>query len=286
MNDKNLEDYLGIQHRRVTRRKFFGIDYSGSINAGEKIWITEAIYKENQIDIQDCYSIKSKLNISNRKDANGFLVQLIERNPDSVFGFDFPFSLPIGSDNSKSWRESILDFKKNWKDEVHFRENLRNTFKGKDRKRETDILARTPFSPYNLRIFKQTYFGISEILSPLLQLKNASILPFDEPEENKAWVMEVCPASFLKLRSKEIGWKAQYKGNKIHHRTNRDENLDFLVNCLSIKMSNEIKEAILSDVEGDGFDSLVCVVSAIRGLSYPEDAKANPLFLREGYVYY
>lgn len=164
---------------------------------------------------------------------------------------------------------------------------MRNLFSKKDIKRHCDIQAKTPFSPYNLRIYKQTFFGMSEILKPLIILNNSSILPFDEPEEGKNIVMEVCPASLLKIRKDEIKWPQAYKGNKDIHRKKRSEILEFIENCLNINYSDPtLKRQILEDPEGDALDSLLCVICSLRGLSYPELSMRNEFYTTEGFVYY
>ena len=65
-------------------------------------------------------------------------------------------------------------------------------------KRKTDEETSTPFSPYNLRMFRQTYFGIKDILAPLVIDKIACVLPMQQPEQYKPWIIEICPASTLK----------------------------------------------------------------------------------------
>ncbi len=286
MKDQNIEDYLGIQHQRIVYKKFFGIDYSGGLQAGKKIWICEADYLNDSIYIKSIYSIFHEFGLKSRLESNSKIIEIIENNEDAVIGFDFPFSLPNQALQDSNWKNFILNFKDNFSDENDFRSKMRNLFTGKEIKRFCDIQAKTPFSPYNLRIYKQTFFGISEILKPLIILNNSTILPFDTPKEGKNLIMEVCPASLLKIRKDEIKWPQAYKGNKDIHRKKRSEILKIIENYLNIEYSDStIKSKILEDPEGDALDSLLCVICSLRGLSYPELSIKNEFYSKEGFVY-
>ena len=49
------------------------------------------------------------------------------------------------------------------------------------------------------RIFKQTYYGMSEILHPIIQNNHACVLPMQKPAPKKPWIIEIYPASTLKV---------------------------------------------------------------------------------------
>jgi len=238
MNDENIENFLGIEKWKINHKKFFGIDYSGSLQASKKIWICEAEFFKNEININSVYSIFDKFKIKSRKEANQHIITLIKNNPDGVFGFDFPFSLPIPAIRTPSWREFISTFDKTYKSEDEFRNKLRKLFKNKDIKRKCDIISKTPFSPYNLRIYKQTYYGITEILKPLLLQNSSTVLPFESLEMGKSIVMEVCPASLMKIRKDSLKWPGVYKGKKGLHRENRTKILDIVMSRLNLKFSD------------------------------------------------
>jgi len=72
---------------------------------------------------------------------------------------------------------------------------------GQELKRHADNAAHTPFSPYNLRIYKQTCYGISGILAPLVKADRACILSFHAPADEKPVILEICPASTLKAHN-------------------------------------------------------------------------------------
>ena len=162
----------------------YGIDFSGARDAGNKIWITKGISDGETLIIEDCFRARDLP--TSGKDIKVCLAaigNLIKSSQNAVFGFDFPFGLPISLVRENSWEEFILGFPKNYKNPEELRKTCRKAFNGRELKRETDRESHTPFSPYNLRLFRQTYFGISSILRSLVIGDHARILPIQKRKE-------------------------------------------------------------------------------------------------------
>ena len=180
-------------------RAIYGIDFSGAQDAGNKIWIAEGFPDGESLLVSECYRARDLQDSGKWRDAClPALVNLIKRNPDEIFGFDFPFSLPAPLIKETTWEDFVLEFPKRYRNFEVFHEACRRSNGGHELKRKTDTEAHTPFSRYNLRLFKQTYYGISKVLSPLVREKSACVLPFQEPVAGKPWILEVCPSSTLK----------------------------------------------------------------------------------------
>lgn len=267
--------------------RIFGIDYSGSLHAGKKIWVCEAERISDRIQINDLYSVHGRFHIKTRKEANLKILELIENNPQSLFGFDFPFSIPHQAMPVKEWETYILAFNTYYQDENDFRRYLRFFFNGRDVKRPCDIESKAPFSPYNLRIYRQTFFGISEILKPLLQTTNIFALPFQKPVEGKSVVMEVCPASLLKKMGKAGKLFYGYKGRYDAQQKMRLDMLDLISREYKLGFSEKkFRQMVADNQEGDALDSILCAICAINGISsihrsgYPEHTAL------EGWIYY
>ena len=205
----------------------YGIDFSGAKDAGNKIWIAKGIPGGGRLMVSECYRAKDLPNSGKGVDDSlPALVDLINRQPNASCGFDVPFGLPDPLIKEKTWEEFVLGFPGRYNSPDAFGEACRKSNEGHELKRQTDSKARTPFSPYNLRLFKQTYYGISKVLSPPVQAGSACVLPFQEPVAGKPWVLEVCPASTLKhLMEKGV---PSYKGPEEHKRKNRRQILSVL----------------------------------------------------------
>jgi hypothetical protein len=263
----------------------YGIDFSGARDAGNKIWIAKGISDGEALIIEDCFRARDLP--ASGKDIKACLtaiVNLIKSNQYAVFGFDFPFGLPIALVRENSWEEFIWGFPKKYKNPEELRKTCRKAFNDKELKRETDRENHTPFSPYNLRLFRQTYFGISSILSSLVLGDQARILPMQKRAAGKPVVLEICPASTLKA----AGLYGTYKGKSEAHRLARQSILDRLPGSCPFRIRNEqVREKAIENAGGDALDSIIAVTVAffaLNGNFVPREGDRN-LYAIEGYVF-
>ena len=164
----------------------YGIDFSGAQDAGRKIWIAEGINEKDKLLIRKCLRAKdlpgSGINLTRCLPA---LRDFIKQNQDAAFGLDFPFGLPKDLFPQDSWKEFILKFPSLYSSPEDLKEKCKSrtlqitSGRRRELKRKTDEKSKTPYSPYNLRIFKQTYYGITKILYPLVHESLASVLPME-----------------------------------------------------------------------------------------------------------
>jgi hypothetical protein len=206
-------------------RAIYGIDFSGAKEAGNKIWIAKGVPKGKGLLIKECFRARDLPNSRKRReDCLPALVEYIKSKQTGTFGFDFPFGLPAALVREKTWEEFVLGFAGRYKSPEAFQEACLQAGGGREFKRQADTEAHTPFSPYNLRLFKQTYCGISRVLFPLVRDESACVLPFQKPVAGKPWILEVCPASTLKhLMKKRV---PPYKGPEAFHKESRRQILD------------------------------------------------------------
>lgn len=140
------------------------------------------------------------------------------------------------------------------------------------------------FVPYNLRLYRQTYFGLRDVLYPLVRDGRASVLPMQRAQPDRAWLLEICPASTLKRE----GMYWPYKGKMDEHRTARASILERLeaTGTLSIP-APAVRSAVLEDRGGDALDSVIAALAAFRALRAPAfpGVEGNDAYVLEGYVY-
>ena len=264
----------------------YGIDFSGAQDAGKKIWIAEGVVKTDSLLIEDCFRARDLQDSGNELyKCLPALKDFMKENQDAAFGLDFPFGLPEVLVEQESWKEFIIAFPNLYDSPDHFRETCFSNAGNRELKRKTDEEAETPFSPYNLWIFKQTYYGISEILHPLIQNNHACVLPMQKPAPKKPWIIEICPASTL--QSLKL-YHLQYKGKTAQHRHNRWEILQEIVRIGPMHIDQpEIYRKIIEDTGGDALDSVIAAIATFRSLKNnakpPEDWK--DFWTIEGYVY-
>ena len=264
----------------------YGIDFSGAKDTGNKIWITKGVPEGGKILVTKCLKARDLPTSGRMLEAClASLVNLINSNRNAAFGLDFPFGLPASLVKKKSWDEFILNFPNRFNDPDDFKVTCFSEARNRELKRKTDNDARTPFSAYNLRLYKQTYYGISEILFPLVRYKSACILPFHRPKSGKLWILEICPASTL--RSLELNG-IPYKGREKTHKENRGKILKQMEwKCPVIVRKTEIRKKILENHGGDALDSVIAAIATFNALKnkdslIPDD---DGLWKIEGHIY-
>ncbi|MFA5110526.1 MAG: hypothetical protein WC443_03880 [Desulfobaccales bacterium] len=266
----------------------YGVDFSGALYAGRKIWISLAAITGGVLHIRDCFRGLSLPN-SGRKlqDCLSALVTFIASHRNSLFGIDFPFGIPqamaetFGCDN---WTGFIFSFPGKFNNPQEFQRNCKEVFGKREAKRTTDKESHTPFAPYNLRLFKQTYFGITGILYPLLKTGSARVIPMQEIIDDKPLILEICPRSTL-VRERIADKK--YKGKTKVNRENRQQILNRLMDR-NVVIPKDLSRVIVADTEGDALDSVIAAYTVGKSLfnpTFPFPPGWKREYALEGYVY-
>ena len=267
----------------------YGIDFSGAVDAGRKIWISLAMIKGGVLEIRDCFPGLS-LPDSGRKlhDCLSALVKFIAQSPEQYFRVGFSFWRPrailenLGCEN---WLQFIFSFPNKFDDPHDFKRKCKELAGNREAKRMTDRDSHTPFSPYNLWIFKQTYYGIKDILYPLLQKGRACVIPMQEIIDDKPLILEICPRSTL------VGEKIadkKYKGKTKEHFENRRHILKRLTDKNVIIPNKKLSRLICADPAGDALDSVIAAYAVSNSLlnpTFPFPPGWKKEYALEGYVY-
>jgi hypothetical protein len=276
--------------------EIYGVDFSGAKDAGRKIWLSQGVLSNGKIVINDSFRLADRPNFGRKREQCLIaLREFIEKKRDCAFGFDFPFGLPgkickdLGFD---TWEKFIRKFPEKFDKPDNFKKLCWKIAGNSELKRTTDEESLTPHSPYNLRMFKGTFYGIAGILYPLVNGGKACILPMQRYKPGKTGVIEICPASTLKNE----GIYRPYKKSKERNNTiiaeikrdNRSSILNYLEKQGVIISSANIKNKIVTDDEGDGIDSIIAVYATFKARinpKFPNPDKTKEAYNLEGYVY-
>jgi len=218
--------------------KIYGVDFSGACDAGKKIWIASGHIKEDGLAIVSCNNLHHRFNVMHRDDSLQQLCEFVGTKRNAAFGLDFPFGLPKDLVQRNTWSDFVLSFPDQFISPEAFRKSCCNAAQGEEKKRCTDIENKTPFSPYNLRLYKQTFYGIHDVLNPLMKDRSVYVLPMQKPLSDKPWLLEVCPASTLK----KMGLYQPYKGKGNTLLKTRE----FIIDELEKKRSNKNQERFVT----------------------------------------
>lgn len=265
------------------RRIVYGIDFSGARDAGKKIWIARGIIEEDVLLITECFQAKDLLDSGrDREQSFKALREFIRKHKDSIFGLDFPFGIPKSLVKEKSWKQFVSSFEDIYTTPEEFRRLCKLRSNDRELRRFTDIEAKTPFSPYNLRLYRQTYFGIRDVLGPLIRDTTVCVLPMQKPLPDRAWVLEICPASTLKKQNLGL----PYKGRGEMKRTARVKILEGIKKTGLLKIEKSaLRSKILEDRGGDALDCVIAAFATFRALKNGFTFDRDSPYTLEGWVY-
>ena len=243
--------------------RILGVDFSGASDAGRKIWVAEG--RLNGTGALDLLSCVAAIDLPGGGKAPGEAVPALARHIATLgaarVGCDFPFSLPRDLVGARSWRSFAMRYAADFADADTFRSLMRTRHNAAEHKRMTDRIAKTPFNSYNLRLYRQTWWGISGVLRPLIATKSASVRPQQKALPGRPMLIEVCAACTLK----SIDLYPPYKGKEPGHRKARQRILDHLVDRGALLAPARSMRRILLDNEGgDALDAVIGAVATAR----------------------
>jgi hypothetical protein len=261
--------------------RVYGVDFSGAKDAGRKIWIAGGVVDGDTLGFDRCQRAATLPGSGqHRERALPALCRFIVQQNPCIVGLDFPFGLPRELVTHAEWETFALTFGDDHRDADAFKSACWQAAGGKELRRKTDIDANTPFSPYNLRIYRQTYHGIRDVLTPLVRPGLARVLPMQPPDPDAIWLLEICPASTLK----QMKLYRPYKGANLAKE--RDAILRGLEERIAIVIPGWVRNDVLNDNEGDALDSIVAAVATFRALcsllNGANEESSSPV---EGFVY-
>jgi hypothetical protein len=264
-------------------QRIIGVDFSGGAQAGQKIWLAVGRVEDNRLLIDEC--IRGAALPDSSRDRTRCLAALhafIRSTGDALIGLDFPLSLPRALITEKRWEQFIRSFPARYVTPQDFRRVCFTAAHERELKRVTDIEAKTPFSPYNLRLYRQTYYGLRDVINPLVCERSACVLPLQPARSGVPRLIEICPASTLK----RMKLYRPYKGKSIEQREARA----LIWRSLQregVKLAGRLKPIVLADPEGDALDSIIAAWATYRAQKMIDRGsdRTKPEYRMEGYVY-
>lgn len=263
-----------------------GVDFSGAEQAGRKIWVTLAEPSAERLQVRELRRAEALPGgAAARAPALAALVAWLQGLGACAVGLDFPFGLHRELVPERTLLECVAAFPARYLDPRAFRAACRCAGDERALRRRCDNEARTPFAAHNLRLYRQTWHGIAEVLGPLCRA-GARLLPQQAPLERaqpgRPWLLETCPASALKRQ----GWYRPYKGRTAAHRAVRAALLGRVLGE-GVALPRALRAPLLADPEGDALDSLLCAWIAWRAVRDPALLLPpwRPEHGVEGYVY-
>jgi hypothetical protein len=260
--------------------RIFGVDFSAAVDAGRRIWLAGAQEDGGGLRVGACLRAEDLPGSGRELEKCLPALRGFIRGLGAVtMGMDFPFGLPRALVSERTWRDFVLTFPQRFPDASALRTHCRMA--GSEPRRRTDREALTPFSPCNLRLFKQTYGGIAQVLQPLVKASAVRVLPMQRQSPDCPSLLETCPASTLK----GLGVYRPYKGPGAERRRGRLRILQALEAAGLSLDSTGLPEVLLDDAAGDALDSVVAAFATWKAVTASSPAPWADDYALEGYVY-
>lgn len=246
-------------------RRIAGVDFSGAQDAGRKLWITEGRSAGGRLYIESCASIAQRFGgVTAPAESCAALVAFLRRLGAAAVGCDFPFSLPKAMIGQRYWPAFVAGFARRYPTAEALHQAGR---RGKrEPRRACDAAAKTPFAPTNLRLYRQTWRGIRDVLAPLVAAGAARVPPFQTLRPGVPWLLECCPASALKCLGMH---QPPYKGSGQARTARRAAILRTLEEHGVAPLSGSLRRVVIGQAGGDALDSMIAAWIAFRTVTQP-----------------
>jgi hypothetical protein len=294
--NKDLDNTMTIILPRIDH--VIGVDFSGARLSGYNAWLSRAEIQagDKRLKLVELSPLGTLAGSVDRDDVNAYLVDRVARSQSALWGFDFPFGLPIEL-KLGSWSDQLRSlgrFDGNAKNYGHFLvQRTRQLVDAMHIRRVTDRETQTPFDCYHYRIIYQTFHGMRDILRHIHRTPETAVLPFQYSKLRQQSavvnriVVEACPSSTLKRLGlphrlyKQAGGKPP-TAEKI---AVRKTILATVEQVADITPSQ--RKIMLANPGGDALDSVLAAIGVFQVVTN-EDHLAiakHPRYRHEGRVY-
>lgn len=265
-----------------------GIDFSGARQAGHGIWLADTVVDGDSLRVERCDSAADRFGVAQRAPCLGHLCEFLRDA--EVVGLDFPFGVPSPIHGCDTWEDSLEWVATVATDADAFQETCRSLAADHTDGERRDLRRKTDgpvggLSPYGGRIFKQTFYGIRDVLTPLAQTDSVVVQPMQSPGEASGvtQLCEVYPAGTLNsLHLPSQNYKGA--GNRESGRDRRRTIVERLESDTALAFATDVRGQLIDDAGGDALDAVLAALATYRAreADFEPDREYDPV---EGHIY-
>lgn len=270
----------------------FGVDFSGaSRDAGRRIWVAE-IDSTDEPRLVDCAPATERFGAAaDRASAHRALTQhLASLGGDAAAALDFPFTLPSSVVQADDWVAFVREFPGLFASP----DDLQRRCQSRARLTDDDLVQHVrsteesigALSPYNRRLRSQTFYGIRDVLRPLVLADAVRAVPMQDLDPDRPTLLETYPAATLDSLDGET-FRTGYKQADEEGLERREANLDALEAESALAVADDVRARLLDDSGGDALDAALAAFAGWRNTVDPSnlDIESEDYDPREGYIY-
>ncbi|MGM0590866.1 MAG: hypothetical protein ACQETI_04415 [Halobacteriota archaeon] len=186
-------------------KRILGVNFSVKADeTGRDTWIADGIVEDGRLHVTDCRCVSDRLDVPpDRMRAISALTAFLGRQPQRcAIGLDFPFGLPTAVVPCTNWTAFVRRFP-DWFTMPEtltavctVRAELTSNGTETEPPRATDKPLGS-IAPYSERLAEETFFGIRDVLRPLVLTDAVRVLPMQAADADRPWLLEVYPAGTL-----------------------------------------------------------------------------------------
>lgn len=269
----------------------YGVDFSGARLAGKTTWVARLEPSSGEgppFTLTALRPLENLCGSAERGPALEHLVGLIAASEGCLWGLGFPFGFPV--EVAGPW-SGQLEFVRGWGNDAYGLglELVRRTevlCGRKHLRRLTDLEHRAPHDPYHYRVIYQTFFGMRDVLAPLLRTPGTAVLPFGYgclPAARRVAV-EACPATTLERLGLPRRNYKRPQGGSLGPRQ-RKVRLEILRGLRAhVAFSEHRRRVTTTDPGGDALDAVLAALGAALAFREAdhEGIAAHPRYRLEG----
>jgi hypothetical protein len=279
--------------------RYFGVDFSGAKLAGRNTWVAclgpaPAGEAGPALRLASLDRLETLCGTAERSAVLGYLVQRIAASSDALWALDFPFGLPIEvMDAGLRW-VGQFDFLKEWGEDAYGAGVAclrRAEALGGPRhiRRLTDTETKAPFDCYHYRIIYQTFYGMRDVLGPLLRHRHTAILPFQYRKLASARrvLVEACPASTLKRLGLPHQNYKQAAGGPLTAKRRRTRRAVLAGLDRYVAIGDRQRRVMMRNPGADALDAVIAAVGGAQawGLADHRGVARHARYTREGRLF-
>jgi hypothetical protein len=276
-------------------RAVYGVDFSGARLAGRNMWVARIDSRRRGRPVLTALDrFETLCGTAERSAVLTHLVGLVESSEHALWGFDFPFGLPVELfPAGAAWADQFA-FLAEWGEEAYAcgLECIRRARLLGDRmhiRRATDFDAKAPFDCYHYRIIYQTFYGMRDVVGPLSRTRGTCVLPFQYRRlaRAKRVLVECCPSSVLKKLGLPHQNYKQPAGGPLTRKRKLTRHAILAALDGMVAIADRERRVMMRNPGGDALDAVIAAVGALRAVAVADHAaiRRHHRYSREGHLY-
>lgn len=283
---------------RLVFDRFFGVDFSGAKKAGDNTWVARLEPTGRKRGPHFALAALDRLSAlagtADRAPALRHLVELVLASDAALWGFDFPFGLPVELfPHGSGWADQFA-FLADWGEEAYGcgLDCIRRAKLVGNRmhiRRTTDTIAKAPFDCYHYRIIYQTFYGMRDVIGPLRAARRTAVLPFQYRKLSTARrvIVECCPGSVLKRVGLPHQNYKQPAGGPLTRKRRLTRHAILAGLLPLVKIDDRHRRVVMRNPGGDAIDAVIAAAGAARAVEAADHRAIarHDRYPREGHLY-